>query len=54
MNGDQVAEEVDDAIFAGGDRAEEFLFGQIAKEGAGLAEGLFPTDEDGVYELMHT
>jgi hypothetical protein len=46
MHGGQVAEKIDDAIFSGRDRAKEFLVGQIAEEGTGLAKGLFPTEED--------
>jgi hypothetical protein len=54
VHGGQVAEEVDDAIFARGNGLKEFLVGQIAEVGTGLAEGLFPTEEDGIYELIHT
>ena len=44
MHGGQVAKEVDDAIFTRGNGLKEFLVGQIAEVGTGLAEGLFPTE----------
>ena len=50
MQGCQVAEQVNDAVFSRGNGLKEFFVGQIAEEAAGLPEGLFPTEEDGFYK----